>query len=131
MNFDQLEQKLGFTDVDRENWLQVNALYYTEPMQGWHDKLKMHACPQRSAAVYVMPSYQSPITNKWVDSPSQRRDDLARNGCRPWEGMETEKKEGQRRAEIADQEMDKLAEKMTLDAWEKLPEVHRNVLLDK
>jgi len=49
-----------------------------------------------------IPPYQSPIDGRWIDSKTARREDLKRSGCRPWEGMESEKKEAQRRAEYID-----------------------------
>jgi hypothetical protein len=128
IDYDHLQKALGFTEEDKANWLEVNGKYYIDQEQGWRDKLMMHSYPQRSASVYVMPAYQSPVTNKWIDTPAQRRDDLARSGSRPWEGMDNEKKEAKRRAEALDQNMDKLAEKMTIDAWQALPEVHREAL---
>lgn len=35
--------------------------------------------------------YQSPIDGRAITSRKQRIEDLKRNGCRPWEGMEAEK----------------------------------------
>ena len=35
--------------------------------------------------------YQSPIDGRCVGSRRERIEDLKRNGCRPWEGMEAEK----------------------------------------
>lgn len=102
MNYEILQEKLGFTAKDKAEWLEINAKYYEDPEQGWRDKLMMHAYPKRSAAVYVMPSYQSPITGQWIDTPSQRREDMARNNCRPWEGLEAEKQEAAKRG--ADEE---------------------------
>lgn len=32
-----------------------------------------------------MPSYQSPVTGKWIDSPSARREDLKRSGSVEWD----------------------------------------------
>lgn len=129
MNTEQLEQALGFSALDKAAWLEINARYYDDVQQGWVDKLMMHAYPQRSAAVYVMPAYQSPVTNKWIDTPSQRRDDLARTGSRPWEGITSEKKEAQNRAAQLDNDQDKLAEKMAVDAWQQLPEQHKDALI--
>jgi len=40
--------------------------------------------------------YLSPIDNSVVSSRSTRRDDLARSGCRPWEGTEAETREAER-----------------------------------
>lgn len=123
-----LQVALGFTDADKAAWIETNGKYYDDIEAAWHAKLAMHAYPQRSASVYVMPSYQSPVTGKWIDSPSQRRDDLKRTGSRPWEGMEAEKKEAARREVELDQSMDKLAEKIAVDSWQRLPEEHRQAL---
>lgn len=94
----------------------------------WKVKKERELNPIRPPAVYVMPSYQSPVTGKWIDSPGQRRDDLARTGSRPWEGMEQEKKEAARRETELDQSMDRLAEKIAVDSWQRLPEEHRQAL---
>lgn len=123
-----LQERLGFTDADKAAWLEVNGKYYDDVEAAWRAKLYMHAFPQRSAAVYVMPAYQSPVTNQWIDTPAQRRDDLARNGCRPWEGLEVEKKEAARREMELDRGMDKLAEKIAVDAWQNAPQHVRDTL---
>lgn len=62
-------------------------------------------------AVMDIPAYQSPVTGKWIDSRKQRNEDLKRNGCRPWEGIEQEKKEAARHREYDAQKMDKQVEK--------------------
>lgn len=43
-----------------------------------------------------LPGYESPATGQWVEGRAQRREDLKRSGCRPWEGREQEVKEQQR-----------------------------------
>ncbi len=40
-----------------------------------------------------LPGYESPATGLWVEGRAQRREDLKRSGCRPWEGMAAEKAE--------------------------------------
>lgn len=121
MNESELQKKLGFTEADKAQWLEVNSKYYADPEQGWVDKLIMHAYPQRSAAVYVMPAYQSPISGEWIDTPSQRRNDFAKNNCRPWEGMEQEKKEAAKRAAYEEQAFDKGLEKTIEQSIKDLP----------
>lgn len=54
-----------------------------------------------------LPSYQSPIDNRWIDGRAARREDMARNNCRPWEGMAQERKEAARRAEYQSQQVDR------------------------
>jgi hypothetical protein len=128
MDYDQIQADLGFTAANKAAWLEANGKYYDDPEQGWKDKLLMHAYPKRSASVYVMPSYQSPITGQWIDTPSQRREDMKRSGSRPWEGRDQELKEAQKRKENLEKETDKLAEKMAVTAWQQLPEQHREAL---
>lgn len=54
--------------------------------------------------------YQSPIDGRWIEGRRARTEDLKRNNCRPWEGMETERKEAIKRAEAADAEFGKKIE---------------------
>ena len=51
-----------------------------------------------------LPGYQSPIDGRWIEGRRARTEDLKRNGCRPWEGMESERKEAIKRADAADAE---------------------------
>ena len=53
-----------------------------------------------------LPGYQSPIDGRWIEGRRARTEDLKRNNCRPWEGMETERKEAVKRAAEADREFD-------------------------
>jgi len=128
MNSQELMAKLGFTAQDKAEWIEVNAKYYEDPEQGWTDKLLMHAYPKRSAAVYVMPAYQSPVSGKWIDTPSQRRDDLARNNARPWEGMEQETKVAQSRKREEEKREEAALESAAVAAWHSLPEEKRKAL---
>lgn len=53
-----------------------------------------------------LPGYQSPIDGKWVEGRRARNEDLKRSNCRPWEGMDTERKEAIKRAEEADRKFE-------------------------
>lgn len=57
-----------------------------------------------------IPGYQSPIDGRWIEGRRARTEDLKRNGCRPWEGMETERREAEQRAEEADRVFEKQTE---------------------
>lgn len=57
-----------------------------------------------------LPGYQSPIDGRWVEGRRARNEDLRRNNCRPWEGMEVERKEAEKRAEAADAQFGKVIE---------------------
>ena len=120
MDYDKLQAQLGFTADDKANWLDYNGKYYDNPEQGWHDKLMMHAFPKRTASLYVMPAYQSPITGKWIDTPRQRRDDMARSGSRPWEGMDSERKVAENRVKFEEKKADAAIESAVVEAYKSL-----------
>jgi hypothetical protein len=88
----------------------------------------MHAYPKRTASVYVMPSYQSPISGKWIDTPSQRRDDMARNNSRPWEGMESERKAASERVKIEEKQKDTAIENAVVGAYHSLSDDKKAIL---
>lgn len=62
-------------------------------------------------AVMDIQPYQSPVTGKWIDSRKQRNEDMKRNSCRPWEGIEQEKKEARRARQYEDQALAKQVDK--------------------
>lgn len=68
------------------------------------------------------PGYESPITGLWVEGRRARRDDLARHGCRPWEGLQVEKREAAKVQAEHERKLDHLAEKMAHIAWAQAPE---------
>lgn len=74
-----------------------------------------------------LPAYESPIDGRVVDGRRQRRDDLARSGCRPYEGREQEVKEAAKVRAEQDRQTDQLAEKMAHRAWAEAPERIRRV----
>jgi predicted nucleic acid-binding Zn ribbon protein len=61
--------------------------------------------------------YTSPIDGKWIEGKSARREDLKRNNCRPWEGMESEKKEAKKRAAEADKTFEKGVEQAAYNVY--------------
>lgn len=119
---------MNFTAEDKARWLAINAKYYASEEEAWAAKVAMHANPQRAPSVYVMPSYQSPVTGKWIDTPSQRRDDLARTGSRPFEGLESEKRVAQQRVKDEEKAQDKAIESAVVQAWQSMPIEKRKVL---
>lgn len=53
-----------------------------------------------------LPSYQSPIDGRWIDGKRARTEDLKRNQCRPWEGLDVERSEANKRLAEADKVFD-------------------------
>lgn len=69
------------------------------PVHCWEPMNRFIEAP----AVHVdLPGYQSPIDGRWIEGRAARREDLKRNNCREWEGMESEKKAALSRAAEAD-----------------------------
>lgn len=78
-----------------------------------------------------LPGYQSPVSGLWIEGRRARRDDLARNQCRPWEGMEQEKREAAKVQGERERASDQLAEKMAHRAWAEAPERIRRIFRGK
>lgn len=75
-----------------------------------------------------IPAYESPITGEWIEGRAARRNDLAKHGCRPWEGMEQEQKVAAEARKRIDAEIDKQIETAAVDAWQALkPEQRRSL----
>ena len=77
------------------------------------DDTPLH-CGERMQRIIEAPSvqvdiggYTSPIDGRWIEGKVARREDLKRNNCRPWEGMESEKKAALSRAKEADKVYEK------------------------
>lgn len=85
--------------------------------------------PRVAPAVWGdLPDYTSPVDGKLVSGRRQRRNDLARNRCRPWEGMAQERKEADRQRRYLDQKMDKHLEESARKAFYQIDAPKRRVL---
>lgn len=86
-----------------------------------HDLPQCHGTMQRiveAPAVQAdLPGYTSPIDGRWIEGRRARAEDLKRNGCRPWEGMEAEKKEAERRANEIDHVHERAVEAAVADVY--------------
>lgn len=88
--------------------------------------------PPRSAYVWNdLPDYTSPVDDRLVSGRKQRREDLKRNNCRPWEGREQEEKQAARNRAANERQLDNLAEKIAHRAWAEAPERVRRVFRGK
>lgn len=77
-----------------------------------------------------LPGYQSPVTGKWIEGRTARRDDLARNNCRPWEGKDAEVKEAQRQLAHEERQSDARLEATAQSAYSQLSPEKRKILSD-
>jgi len=73
-----------------------------------------------------LPEYDSPVTGLVVSGRRARREDLKRTGCRPWEGMDAERKEAQRRVAENERQLDsQLHEAVARSFYELSPAARR------
>ena len=75
-----------------------------------------------------LPGYQSEGSGLWVEGRRARREDLKRSGCRPWEGLEQEKKEAKRQEAYTDARIDESLTKTASEAFYQLPPSKRDIL---
>jgi hypothetical protein len=82
-----------------------------------HSALPMPRIIEAPAVQADLPGYTSPIDGRWIEGRRARAEDLKRNGCRPWEGMEAEKKEAERRANEIDHTHERAVEAAVADVY--------------
>lgn len=72
--------------------------------------------------------YVSPASGKYITTERQRRDDLARTDCRPYEGLESETKEAARKRAVEEKKQDAKLHENVSRAYYQLPPSKRKVL---
>lgn len=75
-----------------------------------------------------LPGYVSPVSGLWVEGRKARREDLKRTGSRPWEGMESERKEAARQRAYAEQRSEQKLDAAVRTAYYQLSPDKRRVL---
>lgn len=78
-----------------------------------------------------LPAYESPIDGRPVDGRKQRRNDLARSNCRPYEGREQESKQATRIREGINRQSEEAVNASAHRAWAEAPERLRKVFRSK
>lgn len=87
--------------------------------------------PEPRADIHILPDlpgYQSPTTGLWVEGRAQRREDLKRSGCRPWEGLEQEKKEAAQKRQYVEQHLENKLHENVMRSYHELPPEKRRIL---
>ena len=72
--------------------------------------------------------YTSPIDGRPITTKQARINDMRANNCRPWEGMEQEKKVAQERKAHEEKIEDKKIEAAAVQAWQSLKPEQRRIL---
>ena len=75
-----------------------------------------------------LPDYESPIDGHIISGRVARRNDMARTGCRPWEGMQQEQKEAARQQNYESQREDRQLDHTMEKSWHQLSENTRRTL---
>lgn len=73
-------------------------------------------------------AYTSPIDGRPITTKQARIEDLKRNNCRPWEGMEQEQKVAQQRAKEQEKVFDAKLEKTIGETYAALPPSQKRAL---
>lgn len=94
--------------------------YIGVPGGGWAEISDRHEAPTSAAVWGELPDYESPIDGRIVSGRAQRREDLKRNGCRPFEGMAAERKEAQRQVGYEERARDASLERCAGQAFAQL-----------
>ena len=84
--------------------------------------------PQTPMIFGDLPGYKSEATGLWVEGRAQRREDLKRSGCRPWEGLAQEKQEAARQSAYAEQKLDASLTRTAAETFYQLPPAKRRIL---
>lgn len=82
--------------------------------------------PVAPAVFGDLPDYTSPIDGRLISGKAQRREDLKRNGCRPYE--EGERQEAQRRREQDDARLERNVNETVERWWHEAPTQKREAL---
>jgi hypothetical protein len=88
------------------------------------------AAPSGPLVIGDLPSYQSPIDGRWIDGRVARREDLARHGCRPWEGIAQERKESARHQGYESDRQDRRLQAVVEQSIGQISEHSRRTLLN-
>jgi hypothetical protein len=67
---------------------------------------KTEICIVAPAVAPDIPGYESPVTGKWIDGKSARREDLRRSGCRPYESSKEEREEAMKQRQYSEQKLE-------------------------
>lgn len=75
-----------------------------------------------------LPGYVSPASGKWIEGRAARREDLKVSGCRPWEGLDSEKREARKRSAEIEAKADRQLDASARRALAELPPAKRRIL---
>lgn len=74
---------------------------------GGNTKKIMNVCQIGAFSTKPYEAFESPASGKVIRSEREKYDDMKRNGCRPWEGQEQERKAVAEKKKANDKKLDK------------------------
>lgn len=85
-------------------------------------KTEKHILSAPAARMDIQPwdAFESPASGKLISSYAQRREDMARTGCRDYEGKESELRHMHRQAQYDEQKQDQALDTTVRQAWANL-----------
>ena len=103
-------------------------------VSGRHDgptccEAQTELCIVAPAVAGDLPGYESPITGKWIEGKSARREDLRRSGCRPYESAKDERQEAARQKQYAEAKSDRSLHDAVAKQFYSMPEAKRRQLV--
>jgi hypothetical protein len=78
-----------------------------------------------------LPGYESPITGQWIEGRKARREDLRRHNCRPWEGLDQEKREAAKAQAENEARQAAAVDRRVEQTWAQFPSRMKRVLEGK
>ena len=96
----------------------ITDYYHTPECCGVHTEKRIFSAP---TGIVDIPAYESPASGKMITSRAQRKEDFKRTQTRPWEGMDSEKREAARQKKYSEDASDKKLDNVVRQAWADLP----------
>jgi predicted nucleic acid-binding Zn ribbon protein len=78
------------------------------------------SAPMARMDIQPWDAFESPASGKVITSYAQRREDMARTGCRDWEGKDSEMKYATQQAQHHEQQQDQALESTVRQVWASL-----------
>ena len=96
----------------------IAQCYDTPQCCGQSTEKRIFSAP---VGIVDIPAYESPASGKMITSRVQRNEDFKRTQTRPWEGMDSEKREAARQKQYSEDASDKKLDHVVRQAWADLP----------
>lgn len=87
---------------------------------GTKTEKRILSAPMAHMDIQPWDAYESPASGKLITSYAQRREDMARTGCRDWEGRASEERQAARVRQYDEQKQDQALDTTVRTVWANL-----------